>query len=204
MQCDQALDALLAADLASLQRDGTARPDQPSDLMDHLDACDRCRGALSVLVAGELALSHSLGRLAPATKAEDVVAAAVMRQRRTRRRRVVALMGGSLVVCLGWLAWVQVVPEMQRMLAPPPQVVVHTFALRCMTPAEAASVIRPYLPLPQNPRWQAEMFDVSPAQGSVRAVTVRAPRSTIAAIAQVLSRVDGADAAACRGAEASR
>ncbi len=58
---------------------------------------------------------------------------------------------------------------------PQPPAVTQTFLLKCLTSEQAASLLRPYLPMPQNPRWQAERYSVTPGSHGLRAFTVGAP-----------------------------
>jgi hypothetical protein len=51
--------------------------------------------------------------------------------------------------------------------------------------------------MPENPRWQAERFDVSAAEG-VSAVTVRAPRELIDLVPALLAEFERYPTAACR------
>jgi hypothetical protein len=46
--------------------------------------------------------------------------------------------------------------------------------------------------------WQAEAFDVRPAGGGIRAVTVRAPATTLALVPSLLERFERDPNAACR------
>ncbi|HJQ12434.1 MAG TPA: hypothetical protein VJ840_15490 [Gemmatimonadaceae bacterium] len=88
--------------------------------------------------------------------------------------------------------------ELQRFFAPPPPVETATFTLNCLSGDQAASLLRPYLPRPQNPMWQAEDFDVFAAKGGIKAVTVRAPAATIARVPALLARFEADPQAACR------
>jgi hypothetical protein len=66
-------------------------------------------------------------------------------------------------VALVWLfAWVLVVPEVRRLTAAPPPVVTETFSLACLSPEQAASIIRPYLPAPENPGGRPSASTSSP------------------------------------------
>jgi hypothetical protein len=114
------------------------------------------------------------------------------------RRWLTAALCLTAVALVWLLAWVLVVPELRRLTAAPPPVVTETFSLACLSPEQAASIIRPYLPPPENPRWQAERFDVVPARGGIRAITVRAPHEVIARVPAVLSRFERDADAACR------
>jgi hypothetical protein len=46
--------------------------------------------------------------------------------------------------------------------------------------------------------WQAENFDVTPAGGGIKAVTVRAPAGTIARVPKLLAKFEADPDAACR------
>lgn len=89
-------------------------------------------------------------------------------------------------------------PGIKRFLTPPPAVETVTFSLRCLSGEQAATLLRPYLPSPENPMWQAERFDVRPAGRGIRAVTMRAPRATLALVPDLLARFERDPHVACQ------
>jgi hypothetical protein len=127
---------------------------------------------------------------------------AAMAYRRLWFRRVTRWLGvpvaaAALLVTLQIIGR-GVVPEVQRLTAPPPDVETEIFSLTCLSPEQAASLLRPYLPIPQNPRWQAERFDVRAIDGGISAVAVRAPRATLDGVPRILARFEKDPTAACR------
>lgn len=90
-----------------------------------------------------------------------------------------------------------IAPEMQRLLESPPPVVVATFPLKCLSSDQAASLLRPYLPRPKNPRWQAEDFDVIPGSFGIRAVTVRGPQKLIDDVPGIIAKFEREFATTC-------
>jgi hypothetical protein len=117
---------------------------------------------------------------------------AIIAQRKHHYRRLMIRLGipaavaGILLVAA--LLMKVVVPEASRLLQPPPPVVVGTFSVSCITPAQAANLLRPYLPRPKNPRWQAEDFDVVAGPPGVNVVTVRAPQELIDRVPRLLTQ----------------
>ncbi|HYD53944.1 MAG TPA: hypothetical protein VEA99_15010 [Gemmatimonadaceae bacterium] len=169
-------------------------------LREHLAACPRCATIAERLADAERALAASLAASRPtlsaATVAEHAWAAA-------RRRRRLQWLGAVAVAGAGALAWVvaaRLGPELRRLTAPPPPVVVETFTVTCLAPEQAAALVRPHLPPPENPRWQVERFGVEPVGGGIRAITVRAPRAVIDRVPALLARFETHPDAACRRA----
>ena len=131
----------------------------------------------------------------------DPAAVAMIAQRKNSYRRAFirfGIPGIAVILFLGALLMTKViVPETQRLLAPPPPVVVKTFATRCLAPKQVAGLLRPYLPKPQNPRWQAEMFDVVPGPIGINAVTVRAPQELIDRVPVLIQQFESQFGSTC-------
>ena len=115
---------------------------------------------------------------------------AIIAQRKHHYRRLMVRLGipviAIAILVVAVLLVKVVVPEVRRFVEPPPQVLVRTFSVTCITPAQAASLLRPYLPHPKNPRWQAESFDVAAGPPGVGVVTVRAPQELLDRIPDLL------------------
>ena len=172
---------------------------RPAELQAHLATCERCASAAALVATADRTLAAVLAGDAARRPASAVAAHAWATVHRAWYRRWLTAALCLTAVALVWLlAWVLVVPELRRLTAAPPPVVTETFSLACLSPEQAASIIRPYLPAPENPRWQAERFDVVPARGGIRAITVRAPHEVIARVPAVLSRFERDADAACR------
>ncbi|HUQ19999.1 MAG TPA: hypothetical protein VM099_10340 [Gemmatimonadaceae bacterium] len=97
-----------------------------------------------------------------------------------------------------FLAATVIVPEVKRFIAPPPPVVVRTFDVHCLEPRQVAELLRPYMPRPENPRWQAEAFDVFAAPQGVNAVTVRAPVELIRRVPSLIEDFESRFGASCK------
>jgi len=199
MTCTECIDMLGTAALGRIPP-ANADADVPdrAALEAHLATCATCRATQRVLVAGQAALAHSLDMEAPSRPSAEIVEHALTFPQRVIRRRALAGVVALVVALAGWEAWTVGAPEVRRLLAPPPPVVVQTFRLRCLSPEQAISLLRPYLPQPQNPRWQAERFDVIPTAAGIRAVTVRAPRELIDRVPALLETFERDQGAACR------
>jgi hypothetical protein len=183
------METLFTADLSS-----------PTEVQAHVGTCERCTRAVEIFRTAERSLAESLALVeAGAVPPEHVAAMAWNRVRRQRFvRRIVIPVAMVLAVLATALFVTKLGPEIKRMTGAPPPVVTQTFTLRCLSPDQAESLLRPYLPVPQNPRWQAEMFDVRPAADGLRAVTVRAPAATLALVPKLLERFENDPGAACR------
>jgi hypothetical protein len=199
MTCTECIDMLGTAALGRIPP-ANADADVPdrAALDTHLATCASCRATQRVLVASEAALAHSLDMEVASRPSFDIVEHALTFRRRAIRRRSLVGVLALVVALAGWEAWTVGAPEVRRLLAPPPPVVVQTFHLRCLSPEQATSLLRPYLPQPQNPRWQAERFDVTPTAAGIRAVTVRAPRELIDRVPALLETFERDQGAACR------
>ena len=201
MTCGECLESLLTADLrfrSSGDLSESAIGDDASTQA-HIAECSKCKRAVEILREGQAGLSGSLfldsaQRHSPESLAEYAYG-------RVRRERLIRWKVLPVIVVLFALAatllGMTFGPEIERLLAPPPAVETVTFSLRCLSGDQAASLLRPYLPSPQNPMWQAERFDVRPAGGGIRAVTMRAPRATLALVPGLLARFERDRGAAC-------
>lgn len=203
MTCDECMEMLLEGDLRRVG-DGSAFEQTPvadrENFDSHVRECERCTRAAELLREAQESLSQSLRYesarlLPPQTLAENAY-------RRIRRERLLwwTILPILLIVLvsIGALLTRNFGPELKRLVEPPPPVETATFSLRCLSAEQAASLLRPYLPLPQNPMWQAERFDIRPAAGGMQAVTVRAPHATMVLIPGLLSRFEQDPGAACR------
>ena len=188
MTCAECREALLTADLRSAVS---------SDA--HLRECEQCARIAETLVVAQNALAESLADVEDRRVAFDAIASfAFTRVRRERVMRRILVPVALVLVVLAGVAITRTIPEIKRLTDAPPTVETRVFSLRCLSGEQAASILRPYLPLPQNPRWQAEMFDVRPTGQGLQAVTVRAPASTLAIVPSVLERFENDPRAACR------
>ena len=199
MTCNECIEMLTIAPLGRISpADADADVPDRAALEAHLATCTSCRATQRMLVASEAALARSLDtEVTLRPSAEIVEHAWTFHQRAAHRRLLVAVVALVVAVAM-WGTWTVTAPEVRRLLAPPPPVVVQTFRLRCLSPEQATSLLRPYLPLPQNPRWQAERFDVTPTAVGIRAVTVRAPRELIDRVPALLETFERDQGAACR------
>jgi hypothetical protein len=201
MTCEQCLGLLLTTDLGRLPARATGERDadvQDIPLENHLEGCAACAGVQELLLAGEGALAMSLDGEAPSVNPPQISAGAWAAVRRSRRRRAAILASAALVLASSAFGVQYVLPEARRLLAPPPPVVTKTFRLSCLSSEQAASLLGPYLPTPENPRWQAERFSVTPARHGIRAVAVSAPQSTIDRVPVLLAEFERDPNAACR------
>ena len=141
----------------------------------------------SILRAAERELAASLDAERPQRDAVDVALMAT-RAARIRVLSRISAVGVSLltIVSLGAALWTGVIPDLRRLLAPQPPAELRTVVLSCLSPEQATQLLRPYLPRPENPRWQAEAYDVFPLT-TMHAITIRAPGATIRAMRQVLA-----------------
>jgi hypothetical protein len=198
MTCGECMDALMVVTLSGNapvvdDRSGADR----AAIEAHCSTCADCRAARQLLVAGDAALAHSLDADVSTRPTLHVVDRAWTARRRAAGRRALVALLVVIVAASVWAAWSIAAPELRRLLEPPPPVVVQTFELRCLSPEQATSLLRPYLPIPQNPRWQAERFEVMPAAAGIRAVTVRAPHELIDRVPALLARFERYPGAAC-------
>jgi len=197
--CEECGELLHTVDLRALSE---ATSDDPAGtdgalMLAHLRSCRRCGSAAELLIAGERALARDLGDVTSRHAPDEVARHAWTSMRARRRRFVIATIAVAVAIIGAGTASYVIVPEARRLLAPPPPVVTRTFPLTCLSAEQAASLLRPYLPVPENPRWQAERFDVSPAVG-VGAVTVRAPQELIDRVPTLLAEFERYPTAACR------
>jgi hypothetical protein len=203
MTCAECMDALLVADFET-----TGFRVKPLEsiggnmvgIEEHIASCETCTRAAEILRTAQEGLSASLA-LASAHK-ETPQLMADYAYKRVRRERlvwwtvlpviIVAFVFGAAMLATNFG------PGVRRYFTPPPTVETRTFSLSCLSGEQAASLLTPYLPSPQNPMWQAEAFDVRPAGGGIRAVTVRAPGTTLALVPVLLERFERDPNAACR------
>jgi hypothetical protein len=164
----------------------------------HLHECVACSRAAELTLAGERVLAESLDAEVPQRTSDEVAQTSWIRVRRMRVRRWIIVGAIAAAVATFGLLGRFAMPEVRRLIAPPPPVVTATFSLACLSSEQAAMLLRPYLPIPQNPRWQAESFSVSPAPDGIRAVTIRAPQETIDRVPALLTRFENDRGAACR------
>jgi hypothetical protein len=194
MTCSECLESLLVADIrkrSSSNPNETAASDD-SSIQAHITGCDSCKSAVEFLRAGQEGLSGSLfltsaQRHSPESLAEYAYSR-VRRERLVRWRVLPAIV--VLFVLAATLLGMTFGPEIKRLLTPPPAVETVTFSLHCLSGDQAATLLRPYLPSPENPMWQAERFDVRPAGRGIRAVTMRAPPATLALVPDLLARFE--------------
>jgi hypothetical protein len=212
VKCDDYLHLLETADLALLtsaadgSRDAMAldtaapdvTPDERAAMLEHHRECASCRVAATLLMEAQRELGAVLRGDGPSRPSAALAEHAWLARQRAWRQRVRRMVMAAMLAAFAFLTWRYAVPEMRRLLAPPPPTVTETFSLTCLSPAQAASLLRPYLPAPENPRWQAEHFSVTPAEHDIRAVTVRAPRALIDRVPELLARFERDPNAACR------
>lgn len=200
MTCSEALGLLVAVDLRRLSGpDHRGDPEDafPGELVTHIAECQSCGRVARLLAAGERTLAASLDADVSARPFALVAETAWAGAKRYRFRRFVAASAAVVLVSVSALIGREVFSEARRLLTPQPPVVTQTFPLTCLTSEQAADLLRPYLPMPLNPRWQAERFSVTPAPSGIRAVTVGAPRELIDRVPQLLARYEAADPALC-------
>ena len=200
MTCSECIDLVLVARLGHGNTLGVEDEagDRVEGISAHLATCPSCTRITENLLVAQRSLALSLAASTAAYSPEAIASAAFERRRRTRLFRWVLF--PLVVVALGIAALFfvgQFSPAIRRYTAPPPAVETRTFSLQCLSGEQAASLLRPYLPAPQNPMWQAEAFDVRPAGGGIRAVTVRAPHATLEEVPRILARFENNANAAC-------
>lgn len=197
MTCAESIAIISQADVAAmttLQRDNA----ESMALAEHVTGCDECRQRVGLVVAAASELSSQLNADYPALDPATVSSTAWLKVHRARRVRFVSLAASLFALLAVFLFGRTVVSETQRMLAPPPPPVTVTYSLKCLSADQAAALLRPYLPAPQNPRWQAEAYSITPAQLGIRAVTVRAPQEVIDEVPRILARFEQDENAECR------
>ncbi len=189
MNCETCSELLLVEDLRLR--------DHP-DAREHLAGCMSCTEIAHLLASGESALSVELDSMRPHRQPSEVATVAWSRSRaQVKRRRVLAIAGAAVIALLA-LTVRPALFELQRLTAPQPPAITRTFPTTCLSGDQAATLLRPYLPVPQNPRWQAEAFDVWSNGDQIRAVTVRAPQELIDRIPELLTQFESGPVAACR------
>lgn len=201
--CTECMEALLVADITATGfRAYSADDTDPSviDLDAHVSGCERCARAAEILRAAQEGLSSSL--VLASAHGDTSQATANYAYTRLRRERFVwwRVMPGIFFCFVVGAAVIATSfgPALRRYFTPPPAVETRTFSLSCLSGEQAAKLLTPYLPSPQNPMWQAEAFDVRPAGGGIRGVTVRAPRATLAVVPELLAGFERDPNAACR------
>jgi hypothetical protein len=170
-----------------------------ADIRAHASSCQRCARAIEIVNDAERGLADSLIAAPGVLSAEALADFAYKRLSRERLIKWTVLPIIALVFLAAAALLVDSMgPSLKAFFTPPPAVETQTFSLTCLSGEQAVGLLRPYLPSPQNPLWQAERFDVRAAGGGIRAVTVRAPRSTLAQVPLILARFERDPRAACR------
>ena len=201
MTCAECIDLVLVARLgeANTLAIEDEAGDRAADISTHLASCPNCTRITENLRVAERSLVLSLAASTAGSSPETIADAAFEHRRRARLFRWLLLPLVLVAVAIATLFFVgQFSPAIRRDTAPPPAVETRTFSLQCLSGEQAASLLRPYLPTPQNPMWQAEAFDVRPAGGGIRAVTVRAPHATLEQVPQLLAPFENNPNAECR------
>jgi hypothetical protein len=175
---------------------------QRTEEANHLRACVNCRSSALAMLASHSELGAQLDAQRSTSSSFDISSIA-QRKRVYRRARMMfgAPLLALILIVLSLLVAKVIVPETERLLTPPPPVVVRTFPLKCLGSDQAAGLLRPYLPKPLNPMWQAEEFDVVPAPGGIRAVTVRAPQSMINEVPGLIAKFETEFNSACNSSK---
>ncbi len=198
MNCGDAREALLTADLTHERENGLMEMEQ-DELQLHIGSCEECGQVRAALFGSEKILSESLSAIPGRNSPEAISRVAYQARKRQRLVNWLFVPCGLIVLAIvAVLAYGRAAPVIRNLTAPPPAVEVQTFSLQCLSAEQAASLIRPYLPQPRNPMWQAEDFDVRPAVGELRAVTVRAPKEVLGQIPDLLKRYEADPSASCR------
>jgi hypothetical protein len=201
MTCAECMDALLVVDLRRRLENarGESESGGEADIAQHTAGCEQCARAMAVVRSGEESLAERLSLDGARLQAAGLLAQHA--QHRVRRERLVRWIVMPTVV-LGFIVGLTLLVTssagLRRYFLPPPTVETRTFTLTCLSGEQAASLLQPYLPRPENPLWQAEAFDVRAAGGGIRAVTVRAPRVTLASVPGLLATFERDPRAACR------
>lgn len=170
-----AFDALVSSDLRGLQADPAVSV--------HVADCARCRTQLDVLVAAEAVLRASLDAVAPTAPA---VAITTIVLRRAEARRfwmcttlaLLSLLFAFLVSPWGRRSQV----ALGRWAETPPPRVTETYALRCLDPARAASLI--------TSRLESEGSDVQAGRDSVPVIVLTATPAEHVVAGRLLARFD--------------
>ncbi len=198
MNCGEARESLLTADLACGAGHDLVTMQNP-ELELHIAGCEECNKVRSALCGSEKILSESLSAIPVRNSAEEISRVAYQARKRRRLVNWLFVPGGLIVlVVVAMLAYGRAAPVIRNLTAPPPALEVQTFSLQCLSAEQAASLIRPYLPHPRNPMWQAEDFDVRQADGGLMAVTVRAPKEVLRQIPELLKRYEADPSASCQ------
>jgi hypothetical protein len=132
MNCDDYLSMLATLPVDELA-DGRAR--------EHADTCPECNRVTRVVVARERSMLAVYGELPMAATAPEVAARAL----RTSRHRTVSLyyrigLGLSAAAALLYAVYAR-----RDSATPPVPTVRETIRLQCLSPEQAAEVLRPYL-----------------------------------------------------------
>jgi hypothetical protein len=181
-----AFDALISTDLRELQEDAAVAA--------HVAECARCRSQLDVLLAAEADLRASLAAVAPAAPAAAITT--LVLRRAEARRLWMRVILASLTVLLAFLVspWgrrSQV--ALGRWAESPPPRVTETYALRCLDPARAASLI--------TSRLESEGSDVRTGSDSVPVIVLTATPAEHVAAGRLLARFDWPGSRLCAARE---
>lgn len=181
--------------------DGWAAPSEPdaAEAVLHAETCSPCSSALLAVRAGQDALGFSLDAERPARPVEVIVASARRRYRQVRWL-VGAAAGGGLLLALALvpIARLVILPEVHRMLEPPPVLETRTYAVACLPARDVAEALQPFLPRPRNKRWEAEWFDARETAPGLASVTVRAMRSFLDSVPLLIRTIERDERGECR------
>lgn len=175
MTTHPAFDTLLAADLRELRADPVVST--------HVGDCARCRTQLDVLVAAEAILRASLDAVASAPPAVAITTIVLRRAAARRfwmRATLASLTLLFAVLVSPWGRRSQV--ALGRWAETPPPRVTETYALRCLDPARAASLI--------TSRLESEWSDVRTGSDSVPVIVLTATPAEHVDAGRLLARFD--------------
>jgi hypothetical protein len=168
MNCHDCLEELATRSLRELPSD--------SAVMQHCASCPDCAGLATALREREYDAASVLNNLPPLSSPITVAQTAVGMSNRRRIGRVVVMLSGIAGAIIIWVVGAtMVVPAMFRagILGPnPARLHTETIHLACLSPAQAADIIYPYV------RSHGSTF-YTPTSG-LRAITVRGTSEEVA------------------------
>jgi hypothetical protein len=95
MNCSTATELMLEADPRALGGEGD------SELVSHIESCDRCRAIADRFLSGQLALANELDANVPRRTVEEALRAAEQRSIVLRRRKTLWQVGAPLAAAAG-------------------------------------------------------------------------------------------------------
>ncbi|MDP9178400.1 MAG: hypothetical protein M3O61_12030 [Gemmatimonadota bacterium] len=184
MTCEQCLTAVSAMSLQEAVSDPVIRK--------HWEECKDCSHVLTVVATAERDLSDLLRQQSSAKSAMQTAETAVSRVKRRRLGIVVSAFLATLLAATLWIAWVRLVVPAARETVElaSSQHLTETLELKCLSPAEAGTLISPYV------RANGSLYYLP--TGGLRVITVKATPEEMKTVRSLLGRFDSAPAGSCR------